>query len=248
MAKSKKTKVTVERPSTKTAKVIPPKEADRTTQSPSLMDRLQGDLRKNQSYLNYVLGALIVLIVGILLFNYFNKPNNLGPSQQANQQEHQTEKNQPDVTKDKLPGKYTVKEGDTLFLIAQNYYNDGYKYTEIIEENKLENPDVVEVGKVLTIPKLEGEQTAEAPNPSPSPEPTTTPQPQADNGQGGAENATIWGDRITADTYTVQAGDWLSKIAGRAYGDINQYAKLAEANNITNPEVIEVGTVLKIPR
>lgn len=246
MAKSKKTKVTVERPSSKTAKVTTSNKVTSTSESPSLMDRLQADLRNNQSYLNYVLGALIVLIVGILLFNYFNKPNNLGPSQQANQQDQQ--KQSGDVTQDGLPGKYTVKEGDTLFTIAQNYYKDGYKYTEIIKENKLENPDVVEVGQVLTIPKLESAATMGTDAQMQSPSPTPTPDTQVDNGQGGAENVTIWGDRITTDTYTVQAGDWLSKIAGRAYGDINQYTKIAEANNITNPEVIEVGTVLKIPR
>lgn len=246
MAKSKKTKVTVERPSSKTAKVIAPNKVTNPAESSSLMDRLQTDLRKNQSYLNYVLGALIVLIVGILLFNYFNKPNNLGPSQQADQQEQQDQTS--DVAQGSLPGKYTIKKGDTLFKVAENYYKDGYKYTEIIKENKLENPDMVEVGQVLTIPKLEEVQTTEAATEMQSPSPSATPETQVDNGQGGAENVTIWGDKIESDTYTVQAGDWLSKIAGRAYGDIDQYAKIAAANNIANPEVIEVGTVLKIPR
>jgi nucleoid-associated protein YgaU len=40
----------------------------------------------------------------------------------------------------------------------------------------------------------------------------------------------------------------LSKIAGRAYGDVYQFDKIAKANNITDPNNIEVGTVLKIPR
>lgn len=244
MAKSKQTKVTVERPSsTKTqTKAV----AAKSTESSSLKERLQTDLSKNQSYLNYVLGALIVLIIGILLFNYFNKPNNLGPSQQADQQNENQQEQQGDVTKETLPGKYTIKEGDTLFLIAQQYYNDGFKYTEIIKENKLANPDVLEVGQEITIPKIEGEQASNNENQAADESPA--PDNQTDNGQGGAENMTIWGNRITGETYTVQAGDWLSKIAERAYGDINQFSKIAEANNITNPEVIEVGTVLKIPR
>jgi 5'-nucleotidase / UDP-sugar diphosphatase len=83
---------------------------------------------------------------------------------------------------------------------------------------------------------------------SPSPEATSQPAQDTGSGTGGAENQTIWGEKITGDTYTVQAGDWLSTIAGRAYGDILQYQKIAEANNITNPDVIEVGTVLKLPR
>jgi 5'-nucleotidase len=65
---------------------------------------------------------------------------------------------------------------------------------------------------------------------------------------GGSANATMWGDKITGTSYTVQAGDWLSKIAGRAYGDVMAYQKIAEANKITNPDTIEVGTVLQLPR
>lgn len=244
MARPKKstTKVKVER-------ATPKKEA---TVAENLLGKLQVDLKKNQSYLNYVLGGLVVIIIGVLLFNYFNKPKDLGPSQQTEQKQEQQS---GDVAKDKLPGKYTIKEGDTLFKIAESYYNDGYKYTSIVEENKLSSADVIEVGQEITIPKLAGEQVAQS-SPEPSASPSATPQVEqaqsqpetTEVGQGGAENATIWGDKITGDTYTVTAGDWLSTIAGRAYGDIAQYEKIAKANNIQNPDVIEVGTVLKLPR
>jgi len=53
---------------------------------------------------------------------------------------------------------------------------------------------------------------------------------------------------ITGDTYTVIEGDWLSTIAGRAYGDIYAFDKIAQANNIRNPDILEPGMVLKIPR
>lgn len=45
-------------------------------------------------------------------------------------------------------------------------------------------------------------------------------------------------------TYTVKAGDTLSKIAAM-YG--TTYQKLAEYNNIANPNIIRVGQVIKIP-
>jgi len=61
-------------------------------------------------------------------------------------------------------------------------------------------------------------------------------------------NQTTWGAEIKEDTYTVQSDDWLSKIAGRAYGDMTKFDAIAKANNISNPDTIEVGTVLKIPR
>ncbi|GHG06105.1 hypothetical protein GCM10017783_18360 [Deinococcus piscis] len=47
--------------------------------------------------------------------------------------------------------------------------------------------------------------------------------------------------------YTVQAGDTLSKIAQRYYGDMNAYGKIAQYNNIANPDHIEVGQKIRIP-
>jgi nucleoid-associated protein YgaU len=49
--------------------------------------------------------------------------------------------------------------------------------------------------------------------------------------------------------YTVVAGDSLSKIAKRYYGDANQWRRIHEANRdqITNPDLIHPGQRLKIP-
>lgn len=217
----------------------------------SLFDKLQSDINQRlnfnsdkQSYLNLVLGALIVLVIGALLFNYFNKQKgDLGPAEQTANQDQKQE----DVKKENLPGKYTVKEGDNLFAIAQNYYNDGYKYTEIIKANKLDNADFITTGQVLEIPKVEVTPAVAEATPSPSTQ-IASESAQVDKGTGGADNQTIWGEKITVDTYTVQPGDWLSKVAGRAYGDEMQFDKIAKANNISNPDLIEPGTVLKIPR
>lgn len=198
----------------------------------SLLQRFQSQIQNDQSYLSLILGLLIVLIAGILVFNYFKKaPADLGPAEQTSEQ--------ADVQPEDLPGQYIVKEDDTLFTIAQKYYNDGYKFTSIAEENKLANADAIEVGQVLEIPKLEEDDgiiAAEA-------TPTTL-----DNGTGGAVNQTIWGEKIEGNSYTVVEDDWLSKIAGRAYGDIMAFDKIATANNIPNPDLIEPGQVLQIPR
>ena len=48
-------------------------------------------------------------------------------------------------------------------------------------------------------------------------------------------------------TYTVKAGDSLSKISKLYYGDANQYMKIAQANNIPDPDKIKVGQQLRIP-
>lgn len=51
------------------------------------------------------------------------------------------------------------------------------------------------------------------------------------------------------ETYTVQAGDTLSKIAKAKLGDPNAYMKIFEANRdlLTDPNKIKPGQVLKIP-
>jgi len=50
-------------------------------------------------------------------------------------------------------------------------------------------------------------------------------------------------------TYTVVAGDSLSKIAKQFYGKANAWRKIFEANQdiVKNPDLIHPGQVLKIP-
>lgn len=49
---------------------------------------------------------------------------------------------------------YTVKEGDCLWNIAKKYYGNGAEYTKIFNANKdkLDNPNLIYVGQVLTLP------------------------------------------------------------------------------------------------
>jgi nucleoid-associated protein YgaU len=49
---------------------------------------------------------------------------------------------------------YTVQSGDTLAKIAQKFYEDGGRWTEIYEANKdqIADPNVIEVGQKLEIP------------------------------------------------------------------------------------------------
>lgn len=218
--------------------------------SNNYLEKLENEIQSNQSKVSLVLGALIVLVIGILVFNYFNRNKaSLGPAQQT---EIQTENK--DVSPDQLPGKYTVKEGDTLFLIAEKYYKDGSKFTEIAKANNLTDVNLIETGEALDIPKLETQLAEASLQPSDSiqapasPVLSASPEEQvASTGTGGG-NTTIWGPRIEGSTYTVVEGDWLSKIAGRAYGDIMVFERIAKANNIPNPDLIEPGTVLVIPR
>ena len=66
------------------------------------------------------------------------------------------------------------------------------------------------------------------------------PQPQAD-GDGSSSGG--------GGTYVVVAGDSLSKIARRYYGDANKWPRIYEANKsiISNPDLIYPGQSLQIP-
>lgn len=52
---------------------------------------------------------------------------------------------------------YTVVSGDSLSKIAKNHYGEAAKWHQIYEANKAiigNNPDLIEVGQVLTLPSL----------------------------------------------------------------------------------------------
>ncbi len=53
--------------------------------------------------------------------------------------------------------KYTVKSGDSLSKIAKAHYGDAMKWKALYEANKGligENPDMIQPGQELTMPKL----------------------------------------------------------------------------------------------
>lgn len=71
---------------------------------------------------------------------------------------------------------------------------------------------------------------------------SSLPQPQA-------AAAASAGGAGSAKTYTVKAGDTLSKIAKEIYGNANEYNRIFEANQdkLQSPDKIQVGQELVIP-
>lgn len=232
-----------------------PKKIEQTEPVQTNIEKINNIVESNQSKLSMILGALIILVIVILIFNFFNKSkSDLGPAQQ-------TDQTQQENTGNNLIDKYTIKEGDTLFLIAEKFYNDGSKFTEIAKANNINDINLIETGQVLQIPKIAESTltplptpTPDASSPSETPEATASPEitptslslPQVLISD--SSTLTPWGPKINGNTYVVTEGDWLSKIAGRAYGDIFAYKKLAQVNNIPNPDLIFPGQVLTIPR
>ncbi|MBI3379569.1 LysM peptidoglycan-binding domain-containing protein [Candidatus Gottesmanbacteria bacterium] len=106
--------------------------------------------------------------------------------------------------------------------MAEKYYNSGYNWVTIADANKLTNPDSIEAGLVLSLPKAD---TIQPPNENISAAATELPK-----------------------TYTVVKGDYLWKIAVEQYGDGFAWVKIAKANNLVNPGLIHPGNVLSLPR
>ena len=79
--------------------------------------------------------------------------------------------------------------------------------------------------------------------------PIAPAKPDFSNVQSGVESTAPSAPAATLQTYTVVGGDSLSKIAKKFYGSANKWRTIFEANRdrISNPDMIQIGQVLKIP-
>jgi nucleoid-associated protein YgaU len=105
-------------------------------------------LKLNESTISMVLGALVIIIVGVLVVNYF-KDQGTGsiPFLSTGSKTEET-----GTTAQKT---YTVQEGDNLWKIAEASYGSGYNWVDIAKENNLTNPSVISEGQKLTLPDVE---------------------------------------------------------------------------------------------
>ncbi len=164
-------------------------------------------LRLNEQKISMILGAVVVAVVGILIYNYFTGVNRQAELAQSTEE-------RPSVKIHK------VAKGESLWQISLKYYNDGYKWVEIAKVNNLANPDLIEQDQTLVIPEL-----------------TVVPAVEEEKS-------------IPTSEYLVVQGDNLWSIAVRAYADGYQWVKIWEANKtkIVNPDLIEIGAKLLLPR
>ena len=179
-------------------------------------------LKLNESTLSMVLGALVILVIGVLVINYFR---NLDKGEVSEGTTTTTETPQPRVIRGEGSVTYTVLAGETLWAIAEKQYGSGYNWVDIATENNLANAGLIETGQVLTIPDVE-------------PKKLTAKEVLVEE-----ELAPISGA-----TYTVLHGDSLWKIAVRAYGDGYKWVDIAQENQLVNPNIIHAGNVLTLPR
>lgn len=187
-----------------------------------------------ENYLSVALGVLVFLVAVTLIFKS-GSPEDMNITEET--QETPKEKT------------YVVQPGDSVSSIAKEQLGSMDQAEAIIKANNITNPNTIEVGQTLMIPDVAGQvMTPDADkNATPSPTPTATMK-KAEGEKMEAQVTPAMTISITGDSYTVKKGDHLWDIAQRAYGDGNKYTLIIEANKLRNPDRLEEGTVLKLPR
>lgn len=116
----------------------------------------------------------------------------------------------------------TVNPGDTLSKIAQQY---GFTYEELAEHNNIDNPNLINVGQIIKIPLLVNKIESK----------------DSSNNSDSKKNNDY-------EEYVVQPGDSLMKIAKEKLGDSSRYMEIATLTGITNPNLLNIGDKLLIPK
>lgn len=111
------------------------------------------------------MGAGVAILIAVLFFTYFqsiNKSVNGEISAEGQQTEQKAVVDLAEVKPDDLPKEYTVQKGDNLWEISEKVYGNGYMWSEVYSANKeqIENPDSIDAGLKLTLPKLQVKVTA----------------------------------------------------------------------------------------
>lgn len=117
---------------------------------------------------------------------------------------------------------YIIQPGDTLGRIATRA---GSTVNEIMSMNSITNPNRISPGQEIFLPCDENETQATAPDPT-------------------EDESAVSAPPVSGQSYTVQRGDSLFTIAQR-FG--TTVADLTAANNLTNPNNLQVGQTLIIP-
>lgn len=151
-----------------------------------------------------------------------------------------------------LMKRHDVREGESIYRIAQETYGDGKLWPKLVEYNKgkMSANGSVREGVTLLLPPKEallGKPLPSAPSDSEvAPRARTTPESRLESKP--AVKPESKPDK-TGRTYVVQKGDSLSEIAQRQLGSSRRWLELVELNKSTLPDAdsLVVGMTLKLP-
>jgi nucleoid-associated protein YgaU len=138
----------------------------------------------------------------------------------------------PPAAPEKTPGfvDYTVREGDSMWTIADHWLGDASRWGAIADANPAIDPERLRVGQRIRIPG------ADAPVAGPK---LNTPARVPAAGQAAG-----------ASFHTVRSGDTLSRIAQSHYRDASKWKAIYDANRTAigwDPDRLEVGMRLRLP-
>lgn len=119
---------------------------------------------------------------------------------------------------DSSNGYYTVQSGDTLSGIALKFSTTSSKLAQL---NSISNPNLIYVGQRLLVNQSSNSNSSSS----------------------GQSSSTTTNTEASAASYTVKSGDTLSRIASQYNTTVNQIVSL---NQLSNPNLIYVGQVLKL--
>lgn len=148
---------------------------------------------------------------------------------------------------------HTVVAGETLSALALRYYGDPELYRLIATASGIANPNVINVGQRLILPDFTSYPVAAGDTMSALAlrfygDAEMYPLIAAASGIANPSNIDVGQRLIVPDAtrHTVSAGDTLSALAFRFYGDTALYPLIAAFNGIADPAALDVGQVLVI--
>jgi len=129
----------------------------------------KGNLMNKEDIISMFLGLAIVGVVMLVLINYFKTRSGRvdldgvtdvslveNGSLENGQKEEAESSDQLEMVVSS-DGTYEVIKGDSLWKIAQQRYNNGYKWVEIAKQNNLDENSAnnLEIGQKLNLPDLQ---------------------------------------------------------------------------------------------
>lgn len=100
------------------------------------------------SYTSLILGAIIVIILGLLVANFFSKRNQL--QQEINGGE-KTQISQEEAIPS-AGSEYTIRENDSLSKISEAAYGSQEFWIAIAATNNIKTPNIINKGEKLKLP------------------------------------------------------------------------------------------------
>ncbi len=182
-------------------------------------------IKWDESYVSLLIGFVVVVAIAVLGI-FFVKSQKIGDISSVQLDPNIKIQEEKNANKENSQKTYVVKAGDNLWSISENFYKSGYNWVDIAKANNLKNPGVISAGNKLVIPNVQAKII------------TSKPMVQSID----------VGKSIAGNSYKIEKGDSLWNISVRAYGDGYSWTKIAKANNLSRPDLIFSGNVIKIPR